>query len=141
MSITGGAIAASSPNGDLVVLSTDRRFFGAHLASGVNDDRMAYMYILECADGSYYVGSTRNLEQRVWQHNNDGGASYTRHRRPVRLVYFEEFTDVAKAFAREKQVQGWSRAKRAALIAHIGVEALPALSRKNFDRRDGGGEG
>ncbi|MFT4231020.1 MAG: GIY-YIG nuclease family protein [Microbacterium sp.] len=96
---------------------------------------MPHMYMLQCADGTFYVGSTRNLEQRLWLHDMDEGAEYTKNRRPLRLVYSEEFERVADAFAREKQVQGWSRAKRIALI--VGNEsALPALSRKDFSRRD-----
>ena len=77
----------------------------------------AYMYILGCSDGTTYVGSTRSLEKRVWEHNNGQGAEYTRRRCPVTLLYFEQYDDVGTAFAREKQVQGWSRAKRNALIA------------------------
>lgn len=79
---------------------------------------MAYCYILECADGSCYVDSTVDLEQRVLQHQGGTGAACTRRpgRRPVRLAYAEEHADIGLAFAREKQVQGWSRAKRRALI-------------------------
>jgi putative endonuclease len=77
---------------------------------------MAHMYILECADGSFYVGSTTNLDARVAQHQSGDGAAYTRRRRPVRLVYAAEFDRVTDAYAFEKQVQGWSRAKRRALI-------------------------
>ena len=76
----------------------------------------SYMYILKCSDGSYYTGSTRELEKRVMEHNLGLGANYTRNHRPVELVYFEEFQRVDDAFAREKQVQGWSRAKKDALI-------------------------
>lgn len=89
------------------------------------------MYILECADGSYYVGSTLHLERRLWQHENGEGAAYTRRRLPVTLVYAEYFENVVEAFAREKQVQGWGRAKRRALIAEAGEE-LPGLSKKRF---------
>ncbi|MGB4777265.1 GIY-YIG nuclease family protein [Microbacterium sp.] len=92
---------------------------------------MAYMYILQCSDGTFYVGSCRNIDQRLWLHELGEGAEYTKRRRPVKLVYHEEFTNVADAFAREKQVQGWSRAKRKALIAYAG-DKLPALSRKVF---------
>jgi putative endonuclease len=92
---------------------------------------MAWMYILECSDGSYYVGSTTDLERRVWEHNEGLGARYTARRRPVKLAYAAEFESVAEAFASEKQVQGWSRAKRQALIRGD-YEALPALARKNF---------
>jgi len=93
---------------------------------------MPYMYIVECSDGSYYVGSTWVLERRVWEHNNGGGAEYTRRRRPVRLVYYEEYERVTDAYGREKQVQNWSRAKRRALIdGRLGD--LPLLSRSPAD--------
>ena len=87
------------------------------------------MYILECSDRSLYVGSTRNLERRVWEHNEGLGAAYTRYRLPVRLLYFERFDRVDAAFAREKQVQDWSRSKRLALV-HETPEKLRPLSRK-----------
>ncbi|HAW57670.1 MAG TPA: hypothetical protein DCX03_01435 [Bacteroidales bacterium] len=77
---------------------------------------MAYMYILKCSDGSYYTGSTVNLERRLSQHQNGEGANYTKKRLPVDLVYFEEYSSVADAFYREKQVQGWTRKKKEALI-------------------------
>ena len=75
-----------------------------------------YMYILECCDGSYYTGSTNDLELRLQQHNNGEGANHTRKRLPVELVYYEEFDRIDAAFYREKQVQGWSRNKKEALI-------------------------
>ena len=74
------------------------------------------MYILECADGSYYTGSTFDLLSRIEQHQNGKGANHTKKRLPVKLVYFEEFKRIFEAFYREKQVQGWSRAKKEALI-------------------------
>ncbi len=77
---------------------------------------MAWVYILRCADGSYYVGSTVDLERRLAQHVNGQGAAYTRRRRPVTLVWADETGSVSDAFAFEKQVQGWGRAKREALI-------------------------
>jgi putative endonuclease len=98
-----------------------------------DDNTMAWMYILECADGSYYVGSTRDLEGRIWQHQHGQGANYTACRLPVKLVYFEEYNRVADAYYREKQVQNWSRAKREALI-HGEFEKLPDLSKKNFKK-------
>jgi putative endonuclease len=94
---------------------------------------MAWMYILECADGSYYVGSTNDLERRVWEHNEGVGAKYTARRRPVKLVYAAGFASVAEAYEREKQVQGWGRAKREALIRDD-YAALPALARKDFGK-------
>ncbi|MFW5706117.1 MAG: GIY-YIG nuclease family protein, partial [Bacteroidota bacterium] len=75
-----------------------------------------WMYILECSDGSYYTGSTKNLELRLSQHQAGEGANHTKKRLPVKLVYFEEFDRIDKAFYREKQVQGWSRKKKEALI-------------------------
>jgi putative endonuclease len=75
------------------------------------------MYILECADGSYYTGSTIDLERRLWQHQNGLGAHHTAKRLPVKLVYCEFFERVSDAFKREKQVQGWTRRKKEALMA------------------------
>jgi glutamate carboxypeptidase len=74
------------------------------------------MYILECADGSYYTGSTMDLEKRLWQHQNGFGANHTRRRLPVKLVYCEFCDRVDDAYKREKQIQGWSRKKKKALI-------------------------
>ena len=78
---------------------------------------MPYMYILQCADDSFYTGSTWDLEKRLWQHQNGEGANHTRKHLPVRLVYCECYDRVEDAYAREKQVQGWSRKKKEALIA------------------------
>jgi putative endonuclease len=94
---------------------------------------MAWMYILECCDGSYYVGSTRNLELRFSQHENGKGSTYTSGRLPVKLVYWEEYDRVSDAFYREKQVQGWTRRKREALI-NGNPELLSALAKKVFDK-------
>jgi putative endonuclease len=79
---------------------------------------MPWTYILECADGSFYVGSTYDLERRVAEHDLGLGAAYTRprRRRPVRLAWAGEFTRIEEAFLFEKQVQRWGRAKRIALI-------------------------
>lgn len=89
---------------------------------------MPFTYIVECADDSYYVGSTWDLERRISQHNLGEGAEYTRTRRPVKLVWAGEFARIFDAYVFEKQVQGWSRAKRRALIEGR-LEDLPALSR------------
>jgi superfamily II DNA or RNA helicase len=75
-----------------------------------------YMYILECADGSFYTGSTKDLKYRLEQHRNGEGANHTRKQLPVKLIYYEKFERIDEAFEREKQVQGWSRAKKIALI-------------------------
>ncbi|SHE99788.1 Predicted endonuclease, GIY-YIG superfamily [Psychroflexus salarius] len=74
------------------------------------------MYILECSNGSYYTGSTKNLERRLQQHQNGDGANHTKKHLPVKLVYFETFSRIDEAFYREKQIQGWSRKKKEALI-------------------------
>jgi putative endonuclease len=92
-----------------------------------------HVYILECRDGSYYVGSTKHLERRVWQHGQGEGAAYTRRRLPVRLVFAREFERIDEAFAMEKQIQGWSRAKRIALI-NGDLNQLPDLAKKRFNR-------
>lgn len=87
------------------------------------------MYILKCSDNSYYVGSTTNLTLRIEEHNHGEGAEYTKRRLPVELVYFEECKNIKDAFLREKQVQGWSRKKREALI-NKEYNKLPELSKK-----------
>ncbi|MCK8609925.1 GIY-YIG nuclease family protein [Agromyces sp. C10] len=92
---------------------------------------MAYMYMLRCADGTTYVGSTVDLERRIAQHQAGEGAEYTRRRRPVELIHVEEYARVDDAFRREKQVQNWSRAKRLAL-AHGNHETLASASRKRW---------
>lgn len=93
---------------------------------------MPRMYILRCADNSYYVGSTTNLERRLWEHNEGIGARYWAQRRPVELAYSAEFPDIVQAYAAEKQVQNWSRVKREALIRGD-IEALPGLAKKDFN--------
>ncbi|HNX77667.1 MAG TPA: GIY-YIG nuclease family protein [Candidatus Rifleibacterium sp.] len=75
-----------------------------------------YFYILLCSNGCYYSGSTVDLERRWFQHKNGEGAAYTRRNPPIKLMYVEEFSRIDEAFAREKQVQGWSRKKKESLI-------------------------
>ena len=78
----------------------------------------AYLYILRCADGSYYAGTTRSdLESRIAEHNAGHFAGYTAKRRPVRLVFTQHFDVTTDAIAAERQLKGWSRAKKEALIA------------------------
>jgi putative endonuclease len=81
-----------------------------------------YMYILECSDGSYYTGSTKNLDLRLAQHQGGEGSNHTKKRLPVKLLYFEEYARVDEAFYREKQVQGWSRKKKEALMSGFSEE-------------------
>ena len=75
-----------------------------------------YVYILRCADGSYYTGHTDNLEKRLAAHNAGEIRGYTYSRRPVRLVFQEEFHSREEAFLRERRIKGWSRAKKEALM-------------------------
>ena len=88
----------------------------------------AWLYILWCADDSYYTGSTNNLALRLAQHQAGEGSVYTRHRLPVKLAYTQEFSSEHEAFLRERQVKGWSRAKKEALIRGD-FEALVELSK------------
>jgi type I restriction enzyme R subunit len=81
-----------------------------------NERAGGYMYILGCGDGSFYTGSTTDLRLRLEQHRMGEGAKHTGARLPVKLLYYEPFDRIDKAFDREKQVQGWSRAKKLALI-------------------------
>ena len=77
----------------------------------------AYLYILRCADGSYYAGIARSsLEQRVAEHNAGAYGGYTAKRRPVTLVFSQWFDRITDAIAAERQVKGWSRAKKEALM-------------------------
>ncbi|MGB7433341.1 MAG: GIY-YIG nuclease family protein [Ahrensia sp.] len=89
------------------------------------------VYILECSDGSYYTGLTKqDVEARVWEHNNlPDEKAYTFKRRPVYLVFTETYDRIIDAIARERQIKGWSRRKKQALIA-LHYEGLPELSRR-----------
>ena len=77
---------------------------------------IGYVYILRCSDGSFYTGSTIDLDNRLNQHNAGFGANHTKKRLPVELVYYEKFSRIDDAFLREKQIQGWSHSKKNALI-------------------------
>jgi putative endonuclease len=76
-----------------------------------------FVYILKCADKSLYVGCTNNLEKRLKQHNDSKwGAHYTKIRRPVKLVYSEQFKTLIEARRREAEIKGWRREKKLNLI-------------------------
>ena len=78
----------------------------------------AWLYILRCADRSYYIGTTRaDLEQRIAEHQVGAFPGYTTTRRPVELLYSEFFDRIVDAIAAERRVKGWSRAKKEALMA------------------------
>ena len=113
---TGSATGAST--GSATRHSAELRIDTARYFEEITviDDAYGYMYILECADGSLYTGSTKDLRIRMEQHNSHEGAKHTKARLPVRLIYYEIFARIDEAFAREKQVQGWSRVKKVAMI-------------------------
>lgn len=76
-----------------------------------------FVYIVECSDKSYYTGVTNSVEGRVYEHNNSlDDSTYIYNKRPVELVFYEAFKDVNQAIAFEKQVKGWTRKKKEALI-------------------------
>ncbi len=88
------------------------------------------VYILRCSDGSYYTGLTKQeIEARVWEHNAGTYDGYTAKRRPVELVFSETYDRIIDAIARERQIKGWSRRKKEALMA-MDYEALPDLSKR-----------
>lgn len=75
-----------------------------------------YVYILHCKDGTYYTGVTNNLNRRISEHDNGSAGDYTKNRLPVKLMRSFVFNDIRQAIAFEKQVKGWSRKKKEALI-------------------------
>jgi putative endonuclease len=76
-----------------------------------------YVYVVQCSDAFYYTGITNDLERRIEEHNHGVNPTcYTFKRRPVVLKYFEHYTDVTQAIQREKQLKGWSKAKKEALF-------------------------
>jgi putative endonuclease len=92
------------------------------------------MYLLRCSDGSYYTGTARlGLEQRVAEHNAGTYDGYTAQRRPVTLVYSEWFDQITDAIAAERQVKGWSRAKKEALIRGD-LDQLRELSKRRTSK-------
>jgi putative endonuclease len=91
------------------------------------------MYILKCADSSYYIGSTWNIEKRLSEHQSGEGANYTKTHLPVKLIYYEEYDRVEDAYHRERQLHGWSRKKKEALITG-NFDLLPILAKKVFRR-------
>ena len=75
-----------------------------------------FVYILKCADDSYYTGVTNDIDRRFWEHNHDENKkSYTYKRRPVKIFHVEIFENIIQAIAREKQLKTWSRSKKEAL--------------------------
>jgi len=90
-----------------------------------------YVYLALCSDNSYYIGITNNIEKRLEEHNCGLDSNcYTYTRRPIKIVFSENFVDVNEAIAREKQIKGWSRKKKEALIK-ADYEELIVLSKNH----------
>ena len=110
------------------------RMESKHVARGImlpsSSVRTFWVYMLQCGDGSYYSGVTNNLEERVAMHKEGlDPRAYTYQHRPVELVHSEEYGSINDAIRREKQLQGWSRKKKEALIKGD-FEKLQALAKR-----------
>ncbi|MEG8047744.1 GIY-YIG nuclease family protein [Sphingomonas aerolata] len=91
-----------------------------------------YAYMLRCSDGSYYIGHTDALEPRIAQHQCGELPGYTHNRRPVTLMWSQDFPSRSEALEAERQLKGWTRAKKEALAAGD-WDAVRLLARKSFD--------
>lgn len=81
-------------------------------------NKNCYVYIVECKDGSYYTGWTTQLEKRIKTHNSGKGAKYTRAKRPVKLIYYEEYSNKIEAMKREYEIKQFTRKQKEKLINH-----------------------
>ena len=96
--------------------------------------KLSYVYILKCADHTYYTGVTSNLHKRLNEHQTaKHPGSYTAKRLPVELVFYTEYTDINMAIVQEKQIKSWSKAKKEAAIEGR-FEDLPNLAKKKFKK-------
>ncbi|MDR6300827.1 GIY-YIG nuclease family protein [Mesonia maritima] len=94
--------------------------------------KLYFVYILECADGTFYTGVTSNLTKRLSEHcSGEHINSYTYKRRPINLVFYTNFTEINYAIAFEKKIKKWSKVKKQALI-NSEYKKLPNLSKKKF---------
>ena len=89
-----------------------------------------YVYMLRCSDGSYYVGHTDNIEARIGMHKQRIVKGYTSKRLPVKLVFLQEFNTRAEAITGERQIKGWSRQKKEALIVDDWEKIVTLANRK-----------
>jgi type I site-specific restriction endonuclease len=106
--------------------TSDEQFFDEILE--IESGKQGYTYILHCSDNSFYTGSTTDLKRRIEEHKSGQGAKFTKEHFPIKLVYYEAFERIDKAFEREKQIQGWSRTKKIALIKGD-IQLLKQLSK------------
>lgn len=86
------------------------------------------VYILKCSDNSYYTRVTNNIQKRVYEHNQGIVKGFTFKRKPVKLVYYQDFKNINEAISFEKQLKGWRRDKKEALINN-NIEKLKELSK------------
>lgn len=98
------------------------------LSNHDSEQLMPWLYILKCSDGSYYTGTTADPDKRVAEHQEGMVPGYTFDRRPVELVYSEEFPEWSNVVEREFQIKKWSRKKKEAFIRED-WDALKRLSR------------
>ena len=91
-----------------------------------------FVYIVKCSDNTYYTGKTVDISKRVLQHNGElpNGAKYTRTRRPVELVHFEEYLTNALAFKREREIKKMKRADKNYLIYHHNIQIIERIQGK-----------
>jgi len=120
-SLSGGGAAAAD--------ETPVENRSAELSGIPTLSRMPYVYMLRCADGTLYVGSTLDLARRLEQHQAGEGAAYTKRRLPVELLWCAQTDRIDEAFGWEKRLQGWSHAKRLA-FAEGGLDAVKGWSRR-----------
>lgn len=92
-----------------------------------------FVYMLMCADKSYYIGLTSDLEQRFAEHQNGQGGFYTAPRLPVQLVFVQDFANKDDALVIERQIKGWSRKKKEALLDK-NWDKIKVLAKKKFDK-------
>jgi predicted GIY-YIG superfamily endonuclease len=92
-----------------------------------------WVYILQCADNSYYTGHTDSLEKRIGEHQTGTSHGYTSHRLPVKYVWSQECTSREEALTAELQVKSWSRKKKEAMIRGDWNE-VSALAKKDFSK-------
>lgn len=77
---------------------------------------MWFVYVLLCSDGSFYTGSTNNLEKRFLEHKNGKGGRYTRSHQPIKIIYTEKLPTKSEALKKEAQLKSWSRAKKITIL-------------------------
>jgi putative endonuclease len=97
--------------------------------------KLLYVYIVKCSDGSYYTGVTSDIDRRLAEHNEGNDVkAYTYKRRPVTLVYLESFQEHLQAIDWEKQIKGWNRKKKEALINDEWDKIVEYSNQKNWEK-------